>query len=141
LPAPVLIRPVEPDELDSVLALWARARSAAARTRDSRGRLGHLLASPNSVLLVAVLERELVGTLIVGWDGWRGSMYRLAVAPEHRRRGIARRLVDAGHAHLVGLGATRVGALVGLEEDAAGALWRATGYELDEGVGRYVKDL
>jgi ribosomal protein S18 acetylase RimI-like enzyme len=93
------------------------------------------------VLLVAVVEGEIVGTLIVGWDGWRGSMYRLAVAPERRRRGIGRRLVEAGHEHLAGMGAPRVGALVNHEDRNAGALWRAAGYELDPGVGRYVKDL
>ena len=26
--------------------------------------------------------------MIAGWDGWRGSVYRLAVSPAHRRRGI-----------------------------------------------------
>jgi ribosomal protein S18 acetylase RimI-like enzyme len=92
-------------------------------------------------MLVAVADGSVVGTLIVGWDGWRGSMYRLAAAPEQRRRGIARRLVDAGHEHLAGLGARRVGALVGSEDSDAAAVWRAAGYELDAGVGRYVRDL
>ncbi len=31
-----------------------------------------------------------------GWDGWRGNMYRLAVDPQHRRLGLARRLVEEG---------------------------------------------
>jgi ribosomal protein S18 acetylase RimI-like enzyme len=141
LEEPIRIRPVAADELEAVLALWDRARSAAARTRDSAGRLQPLLRSPDSVLLVAVADETVVGTLIVGWDGWRGSMYRLAVAPGERRRGIARRLVEAGHEHLAGLGARRVGALVGSEDGTAAALWRAVGYELDPGVGRYVRDL
>jgi ribosomal protein S18 acetylase RimI-like enzyme len=132
---------VAPHEVEAVLELWGRARSSAARTPDSAGRLQPLLRSADSTLLVAVADRRVVGTLIVGWDGWRGSMYRLAVAPERRRRGIARRLVDAGHEHLARLGARRVGTIVGSEDGAAAALWRAVGYRLDAGVGRYVRDL
>ncbi len=51
--------------------------------------------------VLAVWERSrrdgaIVATLIAAWDGWRGNMYRLAVAPELRREGIARTLVEAG---------------------------------------------
>ena len=51
-------------------------------------------------LLVAEEGGEVVGVLIAAWDGWRGGMYRLAVRPERRRRGIGRLLVEAGEAHL-----------------------------------------
>jgi len=43
--------------------------------------------------LVATIDEEIVGSVIGGWDGWRGNIYRLAVAPEYRRRGIARSLM------------------------------------------------
>jgi ribosomal protein S18 acetylase RimI-like enzyme len=82
-----------------------------------------------------------VGTLVVGWDGWRGNMYRLAVRSDYRRRGIGLRLVDAGHEHLRSVGARRITALVGAEEDEATALWRAAGYERDEKIVRFVRNL
>jgi ribosomal protein S18 acetylase RimI-like enzyme len=94
-----------------------------------------------SLLLLAVEDDEVVGTLVVGWDGWRGTMYRLAVVPELRRRGIARQLVEAGHDRLAALGARRVGALVGTGDEPAAALWRAAGYELDRNVERFVRNL
>jgi ribosomal protein S18 acetylase RimI-like enzyme len=77
----------------------------------------------------------------VGWDGWRGNMYRLAVHADHRRRGIARSLVEAGHDHLRSVGAPRITALVGAEETEAQALWRAAGYERDEKIVRFVRNL
>lgn len=78
---------------------------------------------------------------MVGWDGWRGNMYRLAVLPALRRQGIARRLVQAGHDHLRSLGARRVAALVAhLEEDAVG-VWLDAGYRRDEQIGRFVRNL
>jgi ribosomal protein S18 acetylase RimI-like enzyme len=141
LTAPCQIRPAQPHEVPAVLELWTRARSSAASTRDTPEALDTLLGSQHSVLLVALVQGRVRGTLIVGWDGWRGGMYRLAVAPGWRRRGIARRLVDAGHEHLAARGARRVGAIVGRADSTAAALWRAVGYELDDGVERYVKNL
>ena len=42
--------------------------------------------------MVAESDQQIVGTVIAGWDGWRGSIYRLVVAPSHRRAGLGRRL-------------------------------------------------
>ena len=93
------------------------------------------------MLLVAVEGDEIVGTLVVGWDGWRGNMYRLAVRADRRRRGIALALVEAGHGHLRSLGAPRISALVGAEEAEAAALWRAAGYDRDTKIVRFVRNL
>ena len=47
-------------------------------------------------LLLAEAGGRIVGSLIVAWDGWRGSFYRLAVHPDWRRRGVATALIRAG---------------------------------------------
>jgi ribosomal protein S18 acetylase RimI-like enzyme len=122
-----------------VLRLWETSRSAASQTPDTREALEALL--DRSLLLLAVDDDEVVGTLVVGWDGWRGNMYRLAVRADHRRRGIALALVDAGHDHLRSVGARRITALVGAEEDEAASLWCAAGYEFDERIVRFVRNL
>jgi ribosomal protein S18 acetylase RimI-like enzyme len=124
-----------------VLALWETSRSAASVTPDTVEAVEALLAAAGSVLLLAVEGDEVIGTLVVGWDGWRGNMYRLAVRSDHRRRGIGLALVEAGHEHLRSLGARRITALVGAEEEEAAALWRAAGYERDEKIVRFVRNL
>ena len=92
-------------------------------------------------LLVAEDDGELVGTLVAAWDGWRGSLYRLAVAPDRRRDGIARALVQEGEQRLAALGCRRI-ALVALRdhEDAVG-FWAAAGYQPDGRITRFVKTL
>jgi ribosomal protein S18 acetylase RimI-like enzyme len=65
----------------------------------------------------------------------------MAVLPHLRRQGIATRLIDAGHEHLRGKGATRVTALVAHEEEDAVRLWEAAGYHRDEQIARFVKNL
>jgi ribosomal protein S18 acetylase RimI-like enzyme len=135
------IRAATAADIDQVLAVWAEARSAAARTPDDPDLVAGLLERDPGALLVAESDGRVVGVLIAGWDGWRGNVYRLAVLPDHRRQGIARRLVDAGHERLRALGAHRVTALVGGEEGAAHGLWRAVGYQRDEFVHRFVRNL
>ena len=135
------IRAATSDDVDDVLAVWAEARSAAARTPDDPEVVQRLLERDPGSLLLAEADGRVVGALIAGWDGWRGNVYRLAVLPSHRRQGIARRLVEAGHDRLHALGARRVTALVGGEEGAAHGLWRAVGYQRDEFVHRFVRNL
>ena len=135
------IRAATPADIDSVLAVWAEARSAAAQTSDRPEMVQRLLERDPGALLVAELGDQVVGVLIAGWDGWRGNVYRLAVLPAHRRQGIARELVEAGHERLRAQGARRVTALVGGEEGAAHRLWRAVGYQRDEFVHRFVRNL
>jgi ribosomal protein S18 acetylase RimI-like enzyme len=137
----VTIRVARPDDVPGVLALWARARSAAARTPDDAAAVGALIAHGTDALLVAEDDGRIVGALVAAWDGWRGNMYRLAVLPEHRRLGIGRGLVEAGHERLRRHGARRVTALVDHDEVEATALWRAAGYELDHELARFVRDL
>jgi ribosomal protein S18 acetylase RimI-like enzyme len=68
-------------------------------------------------------------------------MYRLAVRDDFRRRGIGLALVEAAHDHLRSVGARRVTALVGAEEEPAVGLWRAAGYEHDRHIARFVRNL
>ena len=99
------VRPAGRADIAAVLALWERARSAAASTPDTPETVARLLDAGPGSLLVAERgpEGAIVGVLIAAWDGWRGNMYRLAVDPVHRRTGIALALVRAGERHLAAL--------------------------------------
>jgi ribosomal protein S18 acetylase RimI-like enzyme len=132
------IRPATRADVAAVLALWASARSAAASTPDDDAAVARAIDA--GALLVAEAGGELAGTLIAAWDGWRGNMYRLAVASGRRRRGIARELVAAGEELLRERGARRITALVG-RDPVARALWQAAGYADDPDIARYVKNL
>jgi ribosomal protein S18 acetylase RimI-like enzyme len=140
-PAPgVLVRPARRAEIPAVLALWREADAVPSVSDDPAG-LGRLLDTSQDALLVAEAGGRLVGTIVAGWDGWRGNLYRLAVLPAERRRGIALRLVAEAEHRLTAKGAVRISALVMSEHDPAVALWRAAGYTHDPRVGRYVRSL
>jgi GNAT superfamily N-acetyltransferase len=133
------IRAATAADVPAVLALWERGRSPIAVTTDTEEAV--LGAIDAGALLVAEREGRVVGTLIAGWDGWRGALWRLVVDEPERRAGIGRALVEAGERRLKALGCTRVSALVGREEGEAGAFWRARAYEEDPKIRRFVRNL
>jgi ribosomal protein S18 acetylase RimI-like enzyme len=136
----VNVRVAEPADFPAVLELWRRADATAGATDDEPS-LSALLGRDPGALLLAEADGLAVGSLIAAWDGWRGGLYRLAVLPEHRRRGIARRLVAAGEARLRELGARRVTALADGGDGVAAEFWTAVGYEPDGRSVRRVKNL
>jgi ribosomal protein S18 acetylase RimI-like enzyme len=137
----IMVRMCRREDVASVLELWARTRSTHASTADPPGDVERLIDDSPAALLVAERDGEVVGALIAAWDGWRGNMYRLAVSLGHRREGIGIALTRAGEEYLHRCGARRVTALVGFEDDAAGAFWEAAGYPQDHEIGRRVRNL
>jgi ribosomal protein S18 acetylase RimI-like enzyme len=135
----VTIRTGTADDARVVLGLWRDADAAESRTDDDAIR--SLVARDPVALLIAEVGGEPVGTLIVGWDGWRGALYRLAVLPEWRRRGIARLLVGEAERRLRESGARRVAAMVIADHDQAVSFWSALGYGADPRLGRFVRML
>jgi len=127
-------------DLTDVLALW-RTSDAAASATDDQASLERLLAHPTSDLLLAVEVGELIGTLIVAWDGWRGGLYRLVVASGSRRAGIASALVEEGERRLREAGCRRVSILVLRGHDHAAGFWTAVGYQSDDRLDRYFKSI
>ena len=127
-------------DIVSVLDLWATAGSVPT-VSDSPDGLTRLLVTDPQALLVAELEDVLAGSLIAAWDGWRGSFYRLAVAPEHRRKGLATELLKEGERRLRERGAIRLTAIVADDEDGAMAFWSAAGYERQQRRARFVRHL
>ncbi|HTN24166.1 MAG TPA: GNAT family N-acetyltransferase [Solirubrobacteraceae bacterium] len=134
-----VIRPARRDDIAAVLELWAAARSPHATTPDDNEAVG--LAVAAGALLVAERDGRIVGTLLAGWDGWRGSMARLAVAPDTRRQGIAHRLVAAGERRLRDCGARRINALVDASDDGVREMWRKAGYADDPATTRFVRNI
>ena len=139
----ITIRPAHENELPEVLRLWQEAGVTPPSVTDSIEGLTGLIQEPGAILLVAVIDGRIAGSVIGGWDGWRGNIYRLAVAPEYRRRGVARRLVEDISNALFDKGAHRLSALVEHEHQWAIGFWesvRDLGYEHDPRFVRYIAD-
>jgi adenosylhomocysteine nucleosidase len=90
------------------------------------------------VLLLAILDDQIVGSLLATFDGWRGNLYRLVVAPECRRQGIGRRLVREVEKIFENWGVRRTTVLIDVDRPWAAQFWSAVGYPRDEHIIRHV---
>jgi ribosomal protein S18 acetylase RimI-like enzyme len=138
--AAIELRECTPADVDAVLLLWQRA-DAVPRPTDRPDALLKRIAYGDSLFLVATADERIVGSLIGGWDGWRGGLYRLAIDPEFRRRGIATRLVREVEARLRVAGAERVPIRVFHGEPGAVEFWRSLGYEPEPDEAIFAKNL
>ncbi len=126
-PGSVTVRTGTVADVEDVLRVWAAAGAHPTTTDDVAAVTG-LVRRDGDALLLAEVGGRLVGTLIATWDGWRGNMYRLAVLPEVRRRGIAAALVHEGERRLRAHGCRRVTALVVDTDVHAADFWTQVDY-------------
>lgn len=132
-------RPATTADVDELLEFWTRAAENDARPADRPHLVEQLVARDPEALLVATADDRIVGTVVSGWDGWRAHLYRLAVDPAHRGRGIARQLLARAEERLRALGAQRIDAMVLDGNELGAGLWRASGYTPQAEWSRWVK--
>jgi ribosomal protein S18 acetylase RimI-like enzyme len=134
------VGPATADTFERVLGLWLAA-DADPTVTDTIDSLRCLYAKDSQALLIAEDDGEVIGSLIAAWNGWRGSLYRLAVHPRRRRQGLATALVHEGERRLRDCGALRIDAIVAADDPAAVGFWIASGYACQQGRARFVRNL
>jgi ribosomal protein S18 acetylase RimI-like enzyme len=124
------IRSAAADEVPQIVNLWER-EGGPTRHAGRQREAARLLQRDPGALLVADNDGAIVGSLIVGWDGWRCHMYRLVVEPGLRRRGVGRALVEEAQRRAKKHGAVRMDAMIDADNVEAISFWESLGFELD----------
>ena len=138
-PLDMKVRPMRTGEGRVLLRLWAESDATPSAT-DTLADLRRIAAQDRARCLVAEIDRRIVGSVIATFDGWRGNIYRLAVHPDHRRKGIARELVSAAEEFFARWGVRRVTALVEKDHPWAVTFWKAVGYDPDPRITRFIRN-
>ncbi|MFE7382880.1 GNAT family N-acetyltransferase [Streptomyces zhihengii] len=134
----LLIRPATAADAEAVLAFWTLAAEGTSITDDVDG-VTRLIGRDPEALILAERDGLLVGSVIAGYDGWRCSLYRLAVLPSHRRRGISTALLEAAERRFAAVGGRRADAMVLEANERAHHAWSAAGYHRQNHWRRWVK--
>jgi ribosomal protein S18 acetylase RimI-like enzyme len=138
---PITIRACLLEEAPLLLSFWKEAAAGESPTDNATG-VNTLLKEREDAVMIAVDGDKIVGTIIAAFDGWRGNIYRLAILPEYRQRGIARKLVREAERRLVIRGAKRLVALASSHSDTSAPFWDAMasdGWHPSHPAARYAK--
>ncbi|HEY3591894.1 MAG TPA: GNAT family acetyltransferase [Buttiauxella sp.] len=122
------IRVFRQDDFEEVITLWERCdllRPWNDPEMDIERKLNH----DADLFLVAEVGGEVVGSLMGGYDGHRGSAYYLGVHPEFRGRGIANALLSRLEKKLIARGCPKIQIMVREENELVIGMYERLEYE------------
>ncbi len=138
----ITIRELRPDDYDALIALWeAAGLPYKPKGRDSREAIQRQLQLPTAIYLVAELDGNMVGAVLGTHDGRKGWINRVAVHPDYRGRGIARRLVEAVEQRCLELDIKIFAALIEDWNETSMRVFERLGYQKHEDIFYYSKRL
>ena len=126
------IRPYRESDEPAVVALWREVLADPAPWNDPAADLRRKLTVRRDWLFVATWDAAVVGTAMAGYDGHRGWVYRVAVAPGHRRRGVGTALLRRVEAALVAAGCPKVNLQVRAANPEAIAFYESLGFRIED---------
>lgn len=123
------IRTMQESDYPHVKALWESCQGMGLNdVDDSREGIARFLARNPTTCLVAEEEGQIVGAIMVGYDGRRAYVYHTAVDPTLRMQGVGKALVDSAISRLEDLGATKVALVVFSRNEVGNAFWERLGF-------------
>ena len=127
------IRAFERGDEPAVVALWEECRLTRP-WNDPHKDIARKLAVQPELFLVGVVNEAVIATVMAGYEGHRGWVNYLAVAPAFRGRGFARELMERVEQLLLRRGCPKLSLLVRTSNPEAVAFYRHLGYVQDEAV-------
>jgi ribosomal protein S18 acetylase RimI-like enzyme len=116
---------------EAAISLWGEAGLTRPWNEPVRD-FDRALFGPTSSVLGAFEAGELAATVMVGHDGHRGWVYYLAVQPEHRRRGLGRRMMYEAESWLRARGVVKLNLMVRNGNEEGLGFYHRLGYEAAE---------
>ena len=136
------IRPFEEADRPAVVDLWRRVGLYRPWNDPDRD-IDRKLADSPWGMLVGVEESApaeatgpagecIIATMMVGYDGHRGSVFYLAVDPAHQGQGLGTALMDHAEAMLLERGCPKASVSVRAANLAVVAFYEARGYQVED---------
>ncbi|MFC2079755.1 GNAT family N-acetyltransferase [Candidatus Bipolaricaulota bacterium] len=134
------IRKLTLEDYDTLIEIWTEAGLPCRPLgRDAKGHLQSEIDRETAVFLGAEVDGRLVGVVLGTHDGRKGWINRLAVVPDHRKRGIGRSLVMEAENRLNALGIKIVTCLIEGDNPSSGDFFQSLGYVAHPDITYYSK--
>ena len=127
------------DDIPALVALWEAC--GLTRPWNDPERDARLAIEGATSVIIGLRDGDaLIASVMAGFDGHRGWVYYLAVAPDRRREGLGRIMMEAAEAWLRERGAPKLQLMVRTTNDEALGFYEALGLEQQEVVtlGRFL---
>lgn len=125
--AELVYRAYRDEDEGGVIELWRRC-GLIRPWNHPQADIRRKCADSRQLFFVGERDGTPVASCMAGYDGHRGWIYYLAVAPELRRQGIAARLVSIAEAELRRLGCPKIDLMIRDTNQQVIAFYRALGY-------------
>ncbi|MBA3849436.1 MAG: GNAT family acetyltransferase [Opitutus sp.] len=127
------IRPFAPADSEAVIALWRACRLTRPQN-DPRKDIARKRKVNPEWFLVAERAGAIIGTVMAGYEGHRGWINYLGVAPEFQRGGLGRKLMDEAERRLRAAGCPKINLQVRPDNPTAIAFYERIGFAVEGAV-------
>jgi ribosomal protein S18 acetylase RimI-like enzyme len=137
-----IIRKYVAADQDNVIELWTQCGLVVPQNDPGRDIERKLKMNPEW-FLVGEFEGNIIATCMVGYEGHRGWVNYLAVAPRYRRRGFATQLMREAERILHQVGCPKINLQIRTSNTDVIEFYKAIGYSIDDVVSmgkRLVRD-
>ena len=125
------IRPFQTGDQEAVVSLW-RQCDLVRPWNDPGKDIRRKLQVRSEWFLVGELNSKIIACVMVGYEGHRGWLNYLAVAPEHRRCGYARAIVAEAERLLRQAGCPKINLQIRTSNHGVLEFYRKLGYSVDD---------
>ncbi|KKJ75652.1 acetyltransferase [Kiloniella litopenaei] len=125
------IRSYRPEDRAGIIRLWEEDDPNPSPWNRAADILDNKQSYQPGLLFIAEDSGTIVGSTMAGYDGRRGWIYSVVVAPSHRRQGIASKLLALAEQELISLGCTKLNLQVRDGNEGAVKLYESLGYRIE----------
>ncbi len=113
---------------EQVVALWQAVFGYEADHNVPQLVIDKKLEFGDGLFFVALDDQTVVGTVMAGYDGHRGWIYSIAVAPEYRKQSVGSALLDFAERKLTQIGCLKINLQIMEGNEAVENFYLANGY-------------
>ena len=127
----LLIRSYRREDERDVIDLWIKCNLVVSTNNPQKDIERKLRVNPE-LFLVGHINDTLVATCMAGYEGHRGWINYLAVAPEYRRQGFATLIMNAAEKFLISAGCPKINLQVRTSNTAVIQFYKSIGFSTDD---------